>query len=325
MGLFVLNMKIKIWQWLNYDFIAFYERLSLYPVEYYRKIRNYIYSNRKVIEKSLKALPIELRSFYYRKVTKRTGELEIAINYYKNGKYFLSAKTLSQILQKNPKSYLAYYYRGKINEHQYFYDHAKEDFISASKLYKNDPGVFISLGKIYDLFNELKNSITAYSKAIDLDPLNAYTFLKRAMVCFKTGNHSRAIDDLTIAINLNPKVPKFYNNRGSIYLYISNFEEAINDFNSAISLDPDYSLPYTNRANAFFSMKKYERAISDYTKVIDLNPNDFSAYENRGKVYAILENYSGTLKDWETAMKLNSNKEEELKSAYNYFANKIAS
>jgi len=92
-----------------------------------------------------------------------------------------------------------------------------------------------------------------------------------------------AITDFTKAIEIDPVNAKAYVNRGSVKSFMLDHKGAIIDFNSAIQINPNEPMPFFNRGCAKGILKDYKGAISDYTKAIEMNPSWVAnLYFNRG-------------------------------------------
>ena len=94
-----------------------------------------------------------------------------------------------------------------------------------------------------------------------------------------------AISAFTKAIELDPKFVHAYNRRGNIYVETKKFNLAVADFTKAMKLDPKEPSPYMYRGNAYLKQEDYESAISDFTKLIEFAPKIFLGYTFRAEAY----------------------------------------
>ena len=152
-----------------------------------------------------------------------------------------------------------------------------------------------------------EESISAYDRAIDLNPSVAGTYNNRGIEKSDLGRYDEAIVDFDEAIRLDPYDPKPYNSRGLAKATLGQYDEAIADYDEALRLHPDYSTVYNNRGNARIELGQYEAAIADYSERIRLDPEHFGAFSNRGKAYIILERFDDAIADFDAAISLNSN------------------
>lgn len=82
----------------------------------------------------------------------------------------------------------------------------------------------------------------------------------------KKGNIDESISNFSKAIELNPKLSQSYYNRGLGFIKKKNYDFAIDDFNKAIEINPKYSEAYNNRSVAYFMKQEYEKALQDAQK-----------------------------------------------------------
>ena len=152
-----------------------------------------------------------------------------------------------------------------------------------------------------------KDAITAYNKAIELDPSYAMAFNMRGAAYTGLGVFAQAMRDHGKAIDLDPQYAAAFNNRGVAYCQLGNFSQAIQDFNKGIDLDPEFEAIYVNRGNAYYNLGNFTQAINDFNKAIELNPNNATTYSNRGNTYRDTGNFGPALHDFNRSIELNPN------------------
>ncbi len=120
---------------------------------------------------------------------------------------------------------------------------------------------WIRLGNVFDKQDRNKEAVSAYLKAIEIDPDNAQNWYELGNVHFKMGH----------------------------------YEDAVAAFNKAIELEPGYGWPYNNLALTFVSQGKHLQAIPLYRKSIELLTADKDkavAWNRLGNVYRKLNEYA---------------------------------
>ncbi|BET00288.1 Hypothetical protein NTJ_13104 [Nesidiocoris tenuis] len=95
---------------------------------------------------------------------------------------------------------------------------------------ETDPEVFKK--EANKLFNaqSFGSAISLYSKAIDLDPLNAVLYSNRSFAHLKTECFGAALNDANKAIELNKNYIKGYYRRASAYLALGKYKQALRDY-----------------------------------------------------------------------------------------------
>lgn len=152
-----------------------------------------------------------------------------------------------------------------------------------------------------------KDAISAYNKAIELDPLYAMAYNMRGAAFASLGDFSQALRDHGKAIDLDPQYAAAFNNRGVAYCQLGNFGQAIKDFDSGIDLDSEFEAIYVNRGNAYYNLGNFTQALKDFNNAIELNPNNAATYSNRGNTYRDTGNFGPALNDFNRSIALNPN------------------
>ena len=102
--------------------------------------------------------------------------------------------------------------------------------------------IFEELGeKAYDL-GQFDEAFKYFTKAIEIDPLNANYYHTRGASIDSLGQYSEAINDYDLAILLDQDNSDFYNSRGVAKMNLKLFSAAIKDLNKAIKLNPSNQL-----------------------------------------------------------------------------------
>jgi len=192
----------------------------------------------------------------------------------------------------------------------------------------------------FTTFKQCKNwqdSITLWSKTIEVTPRSYHSVLNRGSELFRRGDVSNAVSDLIKATRINPVDDNSFVNRGVAFMILKNYTNAIDDFNEAIKFNPKNAGAYFNRAavqrkqgnytNAFndltialsinktylkalkvrgivaLKLKKYETAIQDFSKVIIIEPKNSANYYRRAQVYIQCKKIDKALTDFSQCIK----------------------
>jgi hypothetical protein len=113
-------------------------------------------------------------------------------------------------------------------------------------------------------------------------PTQARDHLTQASSYIRQGNYDLAIEEYSKAIALDPQDAFAYYNRGYIYRqHKRDYDRAIDDFDQAIALDPESANfnanVYFNRGKAYASKGNIDQAIADIERAIELSPSAGSA------------------------------------------------
>jgi len=125
------------------------------------------------------------------------------------------------------------------------------------------------------------DAIEELSKSIEINPLNAQSYMLRGSAYRKNGKIRKAISDYNTAIKLDSRFAAPYIIRGDLYAKIGNFSQAILNYNRALVITPLDDEIYIRRGNAWSSLSEYEKAIDDFNKAIAINGNNIKAIKNK--------------------------------------------
>jgi tetratricopeptide (TPR) repeat protein len=128
------------------------------------------------------------------------------------------------------------------------------------------------MGTIYsDLNNYL--AIDYFNYASTIKPDRNDIFYKIGMFYQKMNNYDDAILNYSKSIELNPLDKFSYHNIGVISIYKDNFKDAIENFSYAIDIDPTYNEAYFGRAYSYELSNKKLESETDYRTSLMINPS----------------------------------------------------
>lgn len=121
---------------------------------------------------------------------------------------------------------------------------------------------------------------TNYRILLEYDLTDVY--IDRAELKRDLGDYRGAIQDFSKAIELNPNDAYAYMLRGFTKIKLADQQGAIQDFNKAVELSPSNSIFYTARAASKTLLEDHSGAIIDCDKAIELNPINAETFMIRG-------------------------------------------
>ena len=108
------------------------------------------------------------------------------------------------------------------------------------------------------------------------------------------------------AIQLDSKFWQAYEQRASSYLALKRYSEAIRDFDTVLNLHRDYASAYSDRGVAKLESRRYFAAILDFDEAIRLKEDGDSflsnLYEYRGDANSELHHYKDAIDDYSHAI-----------------------
>lgn len=133
---------------------------------------------------------------------------------------------------------------------------------------------------------------------------------QRGNYYYQEGALERAVSAYSRALNLDPHFINAYINRGSAYTSLNHLDRALADYNAALELETTDPVIFFNRANVYRKRREYQKALADYSQTIALAPNDPDAYFNRGEVYRRLKRNPEAVSDFKRVLELSQGRDE---------------
>jgi protein O-GlcNAc transferase len=127
-----------------------------------------------------------------------------------------------------------------------------------------DVSAYLELGDILSYQNKLGDALTAYRKAIQLDPKDADLYYKLGDVLREQGKPDEAISAYRIPIQLSPKDANAYYRLGGVLSKQGKLDEAITFYSKAIQLNPKEAYFYTGLGDVLKAQNKLDEAILAY-------------------------------------------------------------
>jgi len=177
----------------------------------------------------------------------------------------------------------------------------------------NEAGEQYNRGLERQRSGDLTGAITAYSRALELDPKFADAYTNRGVARMAQQDAAGAAADFSRSIELKPTAAAF-NNRGGAYHALKKQKEAIADFTKAIELQPSAE-SYFNRAIIETEDGSADLAVQDLTSALALNPKLAQAYASRGMIFLRQEKYAEAQRDFNEALKLDGSLRSQLEPA----------
>jgi tetratricopeptide (TPR) repeat protein len=183
----------------------------------------------------------------------------------------------------------ALYVRGEAKKDNKDLKGAKEDFIKAAELTKEDPNeailqklieVLNRLGEVEEAMQRMENALqntqadNAKLKKINENLIKANKQLQEMSEAFTKNNFDDTIAAATSTIQTEPNMSEAYYYRGLAYYAKRQYERAKEDYQKAIELnnsDPKY---YAGLAEVFFDSEDYVNAKENTKEGLELDPNN---------------------------------------------------
>lgn len=169
-----------------------------------------------------------------------------------------------------------------------------------------------TMGCLLHDIEDYDNAITAFTKAIELEPGQMAAYGYRGDSYLKKNDNDNAFQDFTKVIEGNPESKQLqdaYVRRSIVYQFNNNNENANADFSKSVELGLKESEAYANRALVYKQKGDYEHALADYTNAITIDQKNPDLYIQRAWTYWDLNKGVEALQDFATALNLHLDKE----------------
>jgi len=163
---------------------------------------------------------------------------------------------------------------------------------------------YVARGDGYAKDGKPEKALTAYNRAIALNPANLEAYASRGAAHFFVGNFALAEADFKYVISKNPYYADAYTALGSTFAAQGDYESALNVLEQAIALKPGRPENILSRAGVYFMQERYQEALADYSLLLQYYPAAEIFYA-RGAVYQKLGREDLAKQDFETAAQAN--------------------
>ena len=184
-------------------------------------------------------------------------------SYYRLNEFRQSVADLDKSISLDSTDPDAYLYRGNAYGEMDMFTKAIEDFDKARKL--RNGGYFDNLNQSYlSILN--KNFLVGLARAtaaVEERPRDPIPHTYRGICLYELNKFSESLSAFEKAIAIDPDNAELLFNRGLVHLATRNFNMAILDFSEALKIDPTFKNSYEHRAQAYKQLGMEEKAASD--------------------------------------------------------------
>ncbi len=178
----------------------------------------------------------------------------------------------------------AYYWKYMATKDDQWAENAEDYCSRALKIDGQLICVYITLGKISKATKQYDDSIQAFQKALEIDPIHAEALRETARVYRALRNFEGAEKAYQKAVQLRPKDSTVHNTLGVFYCQQSRWEEALKEFQEVVKLTPDFVKGLNNLGALYFYLKRRKDARQVFEHSLSIKPT-YEAYSNLGTLY----------------------------------------
>lgn len=157
------------------------------------------------------------------------------------------------------------------------------------------PESYILQAQLFTALKEIDRAIPELNKALELDPNNAFAYVRLAMIHASPEKKewNKALELLDKAISLDKDSKWGYLWKGVVYGYQAQWEPARKFYNIALEKDPRFDLGYYNLAWTYLKEKpkNYELAKINFEKTLKIKPDYKEALYGLAMTYGYQDRY----------------------------------
>jgi protein O-mannosyl-transferase len=185
-------------------------------------------------------------------------------------------------------------------------DQAAEKFIEKFKQRpQRASSGLLALGGALTSTGNLPQAITAYRKAVQVDPYNKNARLNLAGYLAQAGNLQESVQHYVKAMSIDPESAPAHYGLALALQRAGNREEAIKLYRRSIELDPRALIAYNLLGRALKDSGKPQEAMEQYRKAIEIDSKSADSHHNLGMALANYGNATEAKNEYRKAIEIN--------------------
>ena len=152
--------------------------------------------------------------------------------------------------------------------------------------------------------NDLRQARTHCEKLLRLDAQHPDAWHLRALIAFRQGETSTALQAIQRAITLAPRVSLYYNSLGLIQKELGQGEAAEQAYQQALQLDPDNAMAHYNLGELMAACGKNGEAETCYREALRCQPDFHEAHNNLGLLLLQVKRYEEAVLHFAQAIRI---------------------
>ena len=165
---------------------------------------------------------------------------------------------------------------------------------------------FVAIGDAYSEKHNSKESLSAYLRALDLEPNNSSALHGAAAIYLQEKLPQKAVEVLELLVRVEPRDPQVHADLGAVYLATGNQEGAEKQFREALVLKPNDATALLGLANIYLKGGDTDNAIATLRRTLDLAPKAYEPHFLLGSAYNRQGRYQDAAEQLQAALKLGS-------------------
>jgi tetratricopeptide (TPR) repeat protein len=166
---------------------------------------------------------------------------------------------------------------------------------------------YIADGDAYFTQGKLNEAVTAYERALQLDPDNDIPYIRQSRLLVYTHDTAKAVDRAAQAVLLNPTSPENLAYYCRALDWEAQYNKAAEACSCAIELDPAYAEGHAFLSEVYADQASWVAARTTAQQALDANFQSMDAHHNMGYALEVQGRYAEAVEFYENAITLAPN------------------
>jgi tetratricopeptide (TPR) repeat protein len=182
---------------------------------------------------------------------------------------------------------------------------------------------YLSQGNALFWKDRYKEAITAYDKALQLQPDNAQAWYQKGSSLRHIKRYAEALESFNRALEIEPDNYLIWIEHGAVLDRWDRLEEALKSYGRAIEIAPENSyssLAWYNRGVTLDKLGRVEEAFKSHERAVEIKPNNHKAWDKRGCILIKLNRYEEAVLSFDRTLEISLDKANPWYNQSCYFA-----
>lgn len=228
------------------------------------------------------------------------------------GKYEEALGYFDQILESNPDSVNAWFYKGSVLKQLGRYEDSLAWFDKCIEKGLDVDWVWMQKGQLLQGLERYDEAIDCFDRTLEINPGFELARNSKIDTLILLQRYHEVLFLLEKEIESGKKDAGLFCNMGICLVYLNRQEESLIYFDKAIDMDDKNSFYWEFRGMVLFALKRNEESLDCYNLAIDLNPQVDIFWVSKAQVLRVLERPEEAENCYSQALELNPENEKAL-------------
>jgi tetratricopeptide (TPR) repeat protein len=145
--------------------------------------------------------------------------------------------------------------------------------------------VWFHLGLAFQNDRENQRAMSAYARAVELNPNNLQACFNSGMIQHEEGMLYPALKSYERSLEIDPQQAKIWCNLGALQFQLGEFQKSVESFNKAVELKPDYARAWDNLAGSLCALDQLDEAERCCHRALNYKDGYADPYFKLGSIY----------------------------------------